>query len=41
VHRGIYTSNKPGIAVYTVIGGLDPAKDWFDFAKWVPREYAQ
>ena len=41
VHRGIYTSNKPGIAVYTVIGGLDPAKDWFDFAKWVPREYAR
>ncbi len=41
VHRGIYTSNKPGIAVYTVIGGLNPAKDWFDFAKWVPREYAQ
>tara|TARA_R110001583_G_scaffold110306_2_gene259240 strand:+ start:123 stop:1262 length:1140 start_codon:yes stop_codon:yes gene_type:complete len=41
VHRGIYTSNKPGIAVYTVIGGLDPAEDWFDFAKWVPREYAQ
>ncbi len=41
VHRGIYTSNKPGIAVYTVIGGLEPAKDWFDFAQWVPREYAQ
>jgi cell division GTPase FtsZ len=40
VHRGIYTSNKPGIAVYTVIGGLEPAKDWFDFAKWVPKEYA-
>ena len=41
VHRGIYTSNKPGIAVYTVIGGLAPAKDWFDFSKWVPREYAR
>jgi cell division GTPase FtsZ len=41
VHRGIYTSNKPGIAVYTVIGGLEPAKDWFDFAKWVPKEYAE
>tara|TARA_Y100001963_G_scaffold21642_1_gene28000 strand:- start:602 stop:1741 length:1140 start_codon:yes stop_codon:yes gene_type:complete len=41
VHRGIYTSNKPGIAVYTVIGGLEPAKEWFDFGKWVPREYAQ
>ena len=41
VHRGIYTSNKPGIAVYTVIGGLSPAKDWFDFAEWVPKEYAQ
>ena len=40
VHRGIYTSNKPGIAVYTVIGGLEPTKDWFDFGKWVPREYA-
>ena len=41
VHRGIYTSNKPGIAVYTVIGGLEPAKEWFDFGQWVPREYAQ
>ena len=41
VHRGIYTSGKPGIAVYTVIGGLEPAKDWFDFSKWVPKEYAQ
>ena len=41
VHRGIYTSNKPGIAVYTVIGGLKPAKEWFDFAQWVPKEYVQ
>ena len=41
VHRGIYTSNKPGIAVYTVIGGLTPAKEWFDFAQWVPKEYVQ
>lgn len=41
VHRGIYTSNKPGIAVYTVIGGLNPAQDWFDFSKWVPKEYAR
>ena len=41
VHRGIYTSNKPGIAVYTVIGGLEPAKEWFDFAQWVPKENVQ
>ena len=41
VHRGIYTSNKPGIAVYTVIGNLEPAEEWFDFGKWVPREYVQ
>jgi len=41
VHRGIYTSNKPGIAVYTVIGGLTPAKEWFDFAEWIPKEYVQ
>ena len=40
VHRGIYISNKPGIAVYTVIGGLEPAEGWFDFGKWVPKEYA-
>jgi len=41
VHRGIYTSSKPGIAVYTVIGNLEPAEEWFDFGKWVPREYVQ
>ena len=41
VHRGIYISNKPGIAVYTVIGGLKPAEGWFDFGEWVPREYTR
>ena len=39
VHRGIYISNKPGIAIYTAIGGLKPAEGWFDFGKWVPKEY--
>jgi len=27
VHRGIYTSIRPGLAIYTMLGGLAPPKD--------------
>ena len=37
VHRGIYHTGKPGLVVYTIIGGIDPPKDFVD-SETLPKD---
>jgi len=39
VHRGIYASNKPGLVIYTIIGGLQIPKDLFEIFFKSERKY--
>ena len=38
VHRGIYHTGKPGLVVYTIIGGIDPPKDFVDPEETLPKD---
>ena len=38
VHRGIYHTGKPGLVVYTIIGGIDPPKDFVDSKETLPKD---
>jgi cell division GTPase FtsZ len=39
VHRGIYNSKKPGLVIYTIIGGLQIPKDLFEIFFKSERKY--